>query len=68
MKNKESILPAHGFLRLNQVLQLIPISKTSWYEGIKAKKYPAPLKIGKRTSVWRAGDIHQLIEELGSSQ
>ena len=65
MKNEESVLSAHGFLRLKQVLQLIPISKTSWYSGIQIGRYPAPLRIGERTSVWRAEDINKLINSIG---
>jgi len=59
---------AIGFMRLQTVLNLIPISKTSFYAGVREGLYPAPIKIGKRTSVWRVSDIHQLIEDLGSSK
>jgi len=68
MKNEESVLSAHGFLRLKQVLQLIPISKSSWYSGIQANRYPAPRRIGARTSVWRAEDIYELINKIGESK
>jgi len=55
-----------GFLRLPKVLQLIPVSKTIWYDGIKKGLYPSPVKLSTRTSAWRASDIQKLIEELGA--
>lgn len=54
-----------GFLRLPQVLLYIPVSKTVWYEGIAAGRYPKPAKISERTSAWRVEDIRKLIAELG---
>lgn len=60
-------LPEEGFLRLNQiigdrkatppVIPLIPISRSSWWLGVKTGRYPSPVKLGPRTTVWRADDI-----------
>ncbi|MDQ6955531.1 MAG: AlpA family phage regulatory protein [Mariprofundaceae bacterium] len=55
-----------GFLRLPQVLQHIPVSKTIWYKGVAAGRYPKPIKLSERTSAWRVEDIRNLIEELGA--
>jgi prophage regulatory protein len=52
-----------GFLRLPEVLKLFPVSKSGWYAGVRAGNYPAPVKLGQRTSAWRAEDIHKLIAE-----
>ena len=59
-------LPDTGFIRLPTLLSLIPISRAALYAGIKANKYPAPVKIAPRTSAWRAEDIKQLIEKLAA--
>ncbi len=53
-----------GFLRLSQVLQLIPISKASWWEGCKNSRFPKPIKLGPRTTVWRVEDIVALINSF----
>jgi len=63
--NNSTKLPEIGFLRLNQVLQYIPVSKTAWYEGILAGIYPKQVKIGKRSSAWKISDIRKLIAEIG---
>lgn len=55
-------LPVDGFLRLPQVLALYPVSRASWWAGIKAGRYPAAVKLGPHTTAWRASDIKALIE------
>lgn len=49
-------------LRLNQVLELIPISKSSWWAGCKSGRFPKPIKLGPRTTVWRETDIIAILE------
>jgi prophage regulatory protein len=63
-----------ALLRASQILgsqkkgipALIPISRSSWYAGVREGKYPKPQKLGPRTSVWKAGEILALLEEIGS--
>lgn len=57
-------LPDTGFVRLPQVLSVIPISRSSWWAGVKCGKYPATIKLGTNTTVWRAEDIHALIKQI----
>lgn len=59
-----TILPAIGFVRLCNILQLIPISKSSWWAGVKSGKYPQPVKLGPRTTAWKVEDIRALIEAI----
>jgi len=56
--------PVDGFLRLPQVLALYPISKASWWNGIKAGRFPAGVKLSPHTTAWRASDIKALIESV----
>ena len=60
-------IPATGFLRLPQVLAIIPISKSVWWEGCKTGRFPKPVKLGPRTTAWRAEDITALVKRLGNS-
>ena len=57
-------LPATGFARLPLVLALIPVGKTSWYNGVKSGKYPQPVKLGERTVAWKVEDIRALIDSF----
>ena len=60
-------LPLSGFMRLPQVLQLIPVSKSAWWQGCRDGRFPKPVKLGPKTTVWRVEDIVALIERIGSS-
>lgn len=53
-----------NFLHLPQVLTIIPISKSAWWQGCKEGRFPKPIKLGPRTSVWRSSDIAALIKQL----
>ncbi len=53
-----------SFLRLPQVLAIIPISKSAWWQGCKDGRYPKPIKLGPRTTVWRSADISALVRGL----
>ena len=52
-------------LRLPQVLKLLPISRSAGWKGCKEGRYPKPIKLGPRTTVWREADIASFIEEIG---
>ena len=60
-------IPTTGFLSLPQVLALIPISKSVWWEGCKTGRFPKPVKLGPRTTAWRAEDIAALVESFSNS-
>lgn len=57
-------LTEDSFLRLPQVLERIPISKSAWWQGCKEGRFPKPIKLGPRTSAWRSSDIAALIKQL----
>jgi predicted DNA-binding transcriptional regulator AlpA len=53
------------FLRLKQIVpDIIPISKTTWWRGIKEGKYPQPVHLGARTTAWRKSDIQKLVDKF----
>ena len=58
-------LPQTGFLRLSSILGPrgpIPVSKSTWWAGVKSGRYPEPVKLGTRITAWRVEDIRALIE------
>lgn len=62
--NRKHCLPDEGFCKLPQVLEAIPVSKSTWFRGIAAGKYPPPVKIGTRASAWRVEEIRRCIATL----
>ncbi len=59
--NIKPIIPSTGYVRLPQILQVYPVSKSTWWNGVKEGKYPKSVKLGKRVTAWRAEDIHALL-------
>lgn len=58
-------LPQTGLLRIRQILAPhgpIPVSKSTWWAGVKDGRFPKPMKLGARVTVWRVEDINHLIE------
>jgi predicted DNA-binding transcriptional regulator AlpA len=63
-------LPASGFLRLASILAPngpIPVSKSTWWAGVKVGRFPAPVKLGPRITAWRVEDIQALIDTAGAA-
>lgn len=63
-----------GYLRLWQIVgksatnkapaipAIFPVSPSTWWAGVKAGRYPQPVKLGVRITAWRAEDIRALIQ------
>lgn len=57
-------LPETGFLRLSSILAPagpIPVSRSTWWLGVKTGRFPKPVKLGPRITAWRVEDIRELI-------
>jgi prophage regulatory protein len=61
------------YLRLKQIIgdpssdppipPIIPVSRTTWFDGIKSGRFPQPVRsLGTRIVVWRAADIAALLD------
>ena len=62
----KTILPETGFVRLRTVLSVIPVSKSTWWAGVKNGRFPKAVKLSKGVTAWRIEDIRNLITELQS--
>lgn len=67
-------LPETGYLRLPQIIgnpkaeppipPIIPVSKSTWWQGVKEGRFPKSVKLGPRTTAWRVEDIRNLMETM----
>ena len=67
-------LPQTGYLRLPQIIgnpkaeppipAVIPVGKSTWWQGVKEGRFPKPVKLGPRTTAWRVEDIRELIKKF----
>jgi len=62
---QQRALPPAGYLRLKDVLSLIPVSKSTWWDGVREGRFPKPTKkFGSRITAWNAQDIRSLLERV----
>jgi prophage regulatory protein len=58
--------PERGLLRLNQIVggpnPLLPVSRSTWWAGIKSGRFPQPVALGPKIRAWRAEDIQKIID------
>lgn len=52
-----------GFYRLEQILTILPISKSAWFLGIEIGYFPHPCKFG-RASMWPKDAIINIVETI----
>lgn len=63
-------LPETGFVRLSQIIgnpkavppipAIIPVSKSTWWEGVKNRRFPCPIKLSPGVTAWRVEDIRAI--------
>jgi prophage regulatory protein len=67
----QSPVPERGLRRLTSIVKPdgpLPVSKSTWWAGVKSGRFPAPVKLGPRITAWRDTDIQRLIDNgIGSS-
>ena len=63
-----------GYLRLRHIIgdasanppipPIIPVSRSTWWAGVKTGRFPPAVKLGPAITAWRVQDIRALIEQL----
>ena len=65
--NNDHCQTPRRLLRIRQIIGdkdnpgILPISKSSWWKGVKEGRYPQPLHLSPRTTVWKSTDIDALV-------
>lgn len=54
-----------GFIRERQLLQRIPVAHSTLWQWVSQKRFPAPLKLSERVTVWRLADIEAWEKQQG---
>lgn len=68
-------LPDTGYLRLSQIIgnpktnppipAIIPVSKSTWWQGVRTGRYPKPVRLGPRITAWSVDSIREFIKRTG---
>jgi prophage regulatory protein len=56
-----------AYLRLPEVLRRFPVSKSTWWAGIKEGKFPSGHKLSARCVAWLESDILALIAKKAAA-
>ena len=50
------------FIRMREVLRIIPVSRSTIWRWVRDGQFPAPIKIGPRSTVW---EFEKIMEWVG---
>ena len=51
-------------LKIDAVLKILPLSRSSFLQGVKTGRYPKALKIGAKSVAWLKSDIEDCIKSM----
>jgi prophage regulatory protein len=69
-------LPTTGYLRLPQIIgkkptpsdpglpALVPISASTLWQWVKDGRFPAPVRLGPRTTAWKVEHVRRFLEQV----
>jgi len=70
---RNNSLPETGYVRLPQIIgdaradppipAIIPVSRSTWWAGVKTGRFPKAVKLSSRITVWRVEDIRALCDQ-----
>ncbi len=44
---------------------IIPVSRSTWWNGVKSGRFPAGVKLSGGITVWKVEDIREYLEKVG---
>lgn len=64
-------LPVEGYVRVHHIVgcrkrgldPVIPVSKATWWAGVKSGRYPKGILLSPGIRVWRVEDIRALLHK-----
>lgn len=56
-----------SFFREKQIRQMIPVAHSTLWAWVRNGKFPAPVKLSDRVTVWRSADVNHFIEKMSTS-
>lgn len=54
-------------VRINDVLKIVPVGRTTWLTGCKTGRFPAPVHPTPGTTAWRMSEINAYLESLSAN-
>jgi prophage regulatory protein len=51
-------------LRIGQVLEIVGVKKSTWYDLVKQGKAPKPMRLSHKWSAWDSDEIDNWVSQL----
>jgi prophage regulatory protein len=67
VSNVRRPFPDFGLVRLPEIVApdgVLPVSRSTFLAGVRAGRFPQPVKLGPRMTAWDAGEIRAFIANL----
>lgn len=65
-------LPTTRFVRIAQIVgdknanppipPIVPVCRSTWWDGVKSGRFPRPIKLSPRVTVWKLDEVLALID------
>lgn len=62
----EQFSPTYGLMRLPHVLEIIPVSATTWWKWVREGIAPQGKQLTRKLTVWRVEDVREFAERIGN--
>lgn len=62
-KNHKSPQDMNRLIRLKEVLQLVPVSSSTWWLWVAQGKAPTPVRFGARCTCWKYSDVISFVNK-----
>jgi prophage regulatory protein len=61
-------LTQSAYIRLPEILQVLPIGRSTWWQWVANGKAPKGIKLGAKTTAWKSSDIQKLLDDLSKEE
>lgn len=63
-KIDRNTLPIDPLLRLPQVLAIVPVGRSTWWQWVSTGKAPKGIKLSEKCTAWRKSSIQKFVDDL----
>lgn len=69
MQNKQNHNQSQqGYMRLKDILTIIPVARSTWWLKVKQGVYPQPVKLSASITAWKKSDIYALLAKIDAGE
>ncbi len=57
--------PETGYVRFSQIVpDIVPVSESTWFRGVRSGRFPRPVKGGPNTSLYSVAALRDAFERI----